>query len=155
MAKLTIYVGDALEARMAGHKDNLNWSNLAQAAFERAIDLEELKGQNVEQASIERLRQSRSSNEERREAEGHAAGKEWALNVADYEELERVAKIDVDIEIDADGFAKTLASAFLDDEGPSWSETSETMEALFGRASPTIAEVRGFINGATEVYDLV
>lgn len=110
---------------------------------------------NVE-TSIERLRVSRANVFSRREAEGIALGKQWAQDKAEYDELERVSKMDTANLLDQDGsYLKEFAAAVLDDDNPSWDETHEAVENLFGRNDPSLAEVRGFIAGATEIFDQV
>lgn len=161
MAKFTVYIGDDLEKRMSALRETkINWSSLAQAAFERAITLHELKGSNVEQGHIERLRESRKSNTERRQAEGVALGKQWAGEEAEYEDLERVAALGSVQSFDfgeenAAQAAKALTSALTDDPNPSWDDVGVAMEGVFGRMAPTLAEIEGFIEGATEIFDQV
>ena len=107
-------------------------------------------------AAIERLRASSAKVSERREAEGVALGEQWAQDQAEYDELERVAKINTDNLIDQDGsYLKELAAAVLDDSNPTWDEVREAMENLFDGNDPSYAEVCGFINGATEIFNQV
>jgi hypothetical protein len=154
MATVNVYVSDDLKAAMGEHE--LNWSRLAADAFETAINLERTKAMSIEQGSIERLRVSRVKASDRREAEGVALGKQWAQEQAEYDELERVAKIDTDNLMDQEGsFTMELAAALLDESRLSWAEVGDAMETLFGRSDPSYAEVCGFINGATEVFDQV
>jgi len=156
-----VYLSDLLEQRMAAFKDRINWSKIAQEAFERAIKYEELMETNVDEAKLERLRASRDAKEEARNAEGAAAGKRWALDEADHEQLERVASLDISGVVDSyhdsakDDAAKTLAAALCDDEDVHWDDVAAQMEMIFGRKSPSLAEIEGFIEGATEIYSQV
>jgi len=154
MGRINLYIADTLEERMAGFKDRLNWSRIAQVAFEQAIKLEELKGTNMEAGKLERLRQSKMTSEERHEASGFAIGKTWALDSAEYDELERVASIDTDWGSDDPRASAQyeLAKAILDDDRPSPRDCAECLESIFNTENPSIAQIEGFIGGATEVY---
>jgi hypothetical protein len=156
MPNKTIYIADALAEKMKAF--DLKWSAIASQAFETAIKLERVKSVDTSDASIERLRASRDKDDERRKAEGIASGKNWALHKAEYSDIERVVNIDFEqidaAESNADA-AYLLAAAMLDEERPSVSDAIEQMEYFLGRKSPTIAEVRGFIEGVWDVYSQV
>ena len=123
MATLNVYVTDDLKARMARH--SLSWSQIASSAISTAIDIEERKEVDMEQAAIERLRAERETVAQRREADGEARGKIWALS-ADYETLERVAALEDQSPGDGEGVAVyELAKAMLDDESPSTRDVEE------------------------------
>ena len=150
MATLNVYVTDDLKARMARH--SLSWSQIASSAISTAIDIEERKEVDMEQAAIERLRAERETVAQRREADGEARGKIWALS-ADYETLERVAALEDQSPGDGEGVAVyELAKAMLDDESPSTRDVEECFEGLIGRGQPTDAEARSFITGAATVF---
>ena len=161
MARMNISIPDALHEQMQAFKDQ-NWSQIAARAFETVIELERVKNVDTDEASIARLRASREKAEDHREADGVAAGKQWALHRAEYDQLERVARVDGEM-LDQwydrpnghQGAATLLAQMILDDQAPSWQEVTEEMEALFRRTDPTIAEIRGFFQGACDVYDQV
>ena len=154
MATVNVYVSDELKAAMGEHE--LNWSRLAASAFETAINLERTKAMNIEAASLERLRASREMATDRRQAEGVALGKQWAQETADYDQLERVAGIDDQLLIEEGGSYRTeLAAAILEVGKPNWREVGETLSPIFGRADPSFSLVYGFIEGATEVFDML
>lgn len=158
MATVNVYVSDDLKARMTAH--DLKWSQIAAAAIETAINLEERKAVNMETAALERLRVSRTSAAEHRYADGVKAGKDWALNRAEFPDIERVARLSDDQvpwnhAVGADACARELAAAILDDDQPTWEEVATGMERLFGRAAPSTHEVEGFVAGVCEVLDAV
>ena len=156
MATLNLYVTDDLKGQMTEHE--LNWSRIASDAITTAINLERTKQVNVEQASIERLRASKQKVMVQREAEGVTLGKQWALEVADYEQLERVAKLAEEALEDDDqsaNAARALAAAILG-EHANWSEVVEELEPIFGEGHlPRDAEVNGFVAGAAEIFATV
>lgn len=104
---------------------------------------------------VERLRKSQQECERDADANGRQTGATWARKRADYAGLRRVAALSLDDVLEDSGAAMTLASATLDDERLSWNEVNEEMERLFETESPSIAEITGFVAGATEVYELI
>jgi hypothetical protein len=89
MAKMNIYVTDEMKERMDAYE--LKWSQIASSAFEASMNLEDRKEVNMETASLERLRKSRDQVVDRRHADGVAAGKKWALEHAEFDELAAIA----------------------------------------------------------------
>jgi len=160
MGRINLYVADALEQRMSRFRDQLNWSAIAQEAFEQAVKLEELKGEgSMEAAQIERLRHSRAKHEQSQHSIGFKIGRTWALDEAEYDALERVTSVDIEVPgIDAveekrSAAARLLATAYLGEDAiASYRETTEAMERLFDERSPSAEKIQGFIDGATEVY---
>lgn len=109
-------------------------------------------------AGIERLRISRDAAEARRTAEGNDAGKQRALEVADFEETDRIATAFAEgmgIVDTPDEAAMMLARVVLDDENLDWRDVADLMTQLFGRSAPTVAEIRGFVEGVIEIHDQV
>lgn len=147
MATMNIYLPDELRERMRSH--DLNWSKVSADAIESAINIENLKGENPMQAQLERLRKSKESNEEREHAEGVAAGKKWALESAEYDELERVVEIDAGDFGDPDDGMNHLAGALSPDV---WLSPNELKEEIGGSSNSFI---EGFIEGAAEVFKQV
>ncbi|GAB1424245.1 hypothetical protein MASR2M16_14790 [Thauera terpenica] len=97
------------------------------------------------EAGIARLRESKEKSMERLRAEGHELGKAWALNDAEYEQLERVAKLEESVggEWMAPGALHWLIEAI---------DESLSADELFGTDSPSDDQVEGFIEGAAEVF---
>ncbi|MFA7666370.1 MAG: hypothetical protein WCY32_09650 [Burkholderiaceae bacterium] len=159
MATLNVYLPDALKADMDS-TEGINWSQVAQEAFRRAIQLERTKQVDMTQGQLERLRSTREHKADREEAEAVAAGKAWALNEADFEVLERIASIDTDDdafdgEPSAHGWGAVLADAVFGEREWDRQMVEEFCEQYLIAAYPGGHQVRGFIDGAREVYDQV
>ena len=108
----------------------------------------------MQAAGIERLRASKKQNSEREHAEGVKFGKEWALEHADYDELQRVSVLrESNNGEEVEGYHLTLA--INDDGDPNNSEIEETMDRVIGVEYPSISMVAGFIEGAGEIFDEV
>lgn len=101
---------------------------------------------------LDRLRRSRSSSEALRRSEGKAAGKQWALEVAEFEAVERVVAAVENLGEEAQTARFALAVATLDDEAPGLDEVAREMDNLLGRKNPTVAEVECFIEAVMEVH---
>jgi len=139
MASLNLSLPDDLKERMSAA--NLNWSALAKEAFINALDIEDMKATGkIREAGIARLRESKRKNTEREHAEGAAAGREWALDAAEYDDLKPVADL-ADEERDdvADALCHTLHEASYD------------IEACLGTINPSEAFAEGFVAGVAEV----
>lgn len=94
MAKMNIYIPDELKMRM----DMLmavNWSAIAQHAFELEINSTVKKGSDME-AVIERLRASKTKWEEEVKGTWLEDGRKWASDTADYEQLSEIGELDLD-----------------------------------------------------------
>lgn len=103
------------------------------------------------EAGIARLRRSKEISVERLRGGWRALGKEWALNDAEYEQLERIA-----------GFAKGLGEGivpgalFLFAVVDGKNDISiELARELFSGGWPSEDQIEGFIEGAAEVFALV
>lgn len=153
MPTMNVYVPDELKAAMEA-AEGINWSRVAQAAFARAIEMERIKAVNIEEAKLERLRGSRVVNEEAEAAAGVAAGKAWALDHATYAELERVAAIDTD-DIEDDGWDTLLADALFGEGEWNRADVDDFCDQYLDARHPKAYQVRGFVEGAQEVFDQV
>ena len=166
MPKITIYVPDDLKAEMdAAEKFEPNWSALAQEAFRlecgRLKNRKRSKGKM--EAAIERLRKSKERVENEEVVQGHRAGREWATNEAQYDELERVAKWHSGIqnEVIAQWNAPFGAGGWLyaeieNDGRPGSAEVDVFWEKITGvDGEPSEAFALAFAEGAAEVYDEV
>lgn len=157
MATMNLYLPDALKAEME-QCEGVNWSQVAQEAFRRTVEIEGIKAVDMNQAGLERLRASRAAKEETDRAAGVAAGKRWALEVAEFDQLKRVAELDPD-EIygepsGAHGWGDVIVTAIdvnNNDRGDIWRFCEEHL----GVGDPGPELVAGFIEGATEVFDEV
>ena len=151
MARINISVTDELKLRMDAL--SVNWSQVAQEAFAVAVEIAELKGKSMnKEAGIARLRANKATKHDLLRTQAHAAGAEWAIETAEYDQLARVAKLAEGLggEWGSRGAMCFLAQAI--DEG---AREDSIAEELFGADWPTDAQVEAFIEGAAEVFDEV
>lgn len=96
MAKMTIYISDSLRREMdkSDKVRETNWSALASGAFlNRLAEIAAEKAARKEQDMsdvINRLKASKAKSQNRERTAGIAAGREWAKNHAEAEELQRL-----------------------------------------------------------------
>lgn len=153
MARINISISDDLKQQMDSFP-KVNWSSVAQDAFETQVKINQLKETDMQAAGIERLRVSKQSKAERELAEGFALGKRWALEHADYDELERVADLVETAELaEVNGYH--LVQAVNNDDKPGRRDIQETLDSLVGCEQPSDSLVEGFIEGAAEVFNEV
>ena len=96
MPKLNIYVPDEMKARMDAVEKSANWSAVAQRAFDLELKhLEAVKEIKDMSDVIERLRTSKARTVAEKAEEGREAGVNWAKHEAEYEELKRIAALDI------------------------------------------------------------
>ncbi|MEF8709527.1 MAG: hypothetical protein V5B38_11845 [Candidatus Accumulibacter propinquus] len=127
-------------------------------AFATRVEINKLKGLNMQAAGIERLRASKQQNTEREHAEGVNLGKNWASEDAEYDQLQRVATLRGDYRTDGKMYCSMFAKAIDgmdEDYQPRWDEIQETMEQVLDTKIPSDDMVRGFVEGAGEVFDLI
>ena len=157
MPKVTIYVPDDLKAEMDAVEDQEpNWSALAQAAFRAEVSRLSNRKRSAGKmnAVIERLRASKHASEDADLVAGHAAGREWAMNRAEYDELRRVAAV----EEPPTGYewAWVVACAALGDSRPDSSECRAFWESVSGDDTEVPeAYAQGVAEGAREVFEEV
>jgi len=152
MARFNAYIPDSLREAMDELED-INWSAVAQTAFLKRLEIERLKKTNMEAAKIERLRKSKEDAVESWNAVGNEAGKRWALEVAEYDDVVRV------VSDSSEGWhMRNLVELTSGDEQASWDEVVEFWENWVGGILPddedvTNAFIEGFREGVREVYD--
>ena len=120
MPKISIYVPDEMKARMDEADDRANWSAIAQRAFE--IELGHLESaQEIGSMTdvIERLRASKEQSAKASQDDGRTAGQEWAKRSAEYEDLKRVAKLN-------------LRDFYENFEDPDWTAREFVTTAIMG-----------------------
>jgi hypothetical protein len=140
--KVTVYVPEALKARMDGAGE-LNWSALAQRAFEAELNLQEWKMEpDMVEKAVARLRASKAEGDAKLEAEGRAAGQDWARRMASFRDLKAVAEYDWPVDADATrmNLMEMVGGGEADPDEPGWFDD---------------AWIEGFIAGATEVWEEV
>lgn len=151
MARINISIPDELKEKMDKWV-NENWSSVAQDEFNRHIKLLEIKEVDMTEAQLERLRQSRDKHYQKSHAEGVELGKEWALNSADFDEIERVVDManGINAVIDAGGeinFISELTEALQYGDAE--------IEEIFGTRTPSDEAIEGFIEGVLEIKDAI
>lgn len=158
MARINVSVPDELKVRMDS-LGNVNWSEVAQAAFSTRAQIEELKMGQHETAEIDaglvRLRASQEASTEEEIADGTACGRTWALKLAGYRELRRVVRL-ADDETLFDGQADAswlVARAACNDERLSARDLREFWEHVGDSPEPSDSFVEGFLDGAVEVFE--
>ncbi|MCH7873648.1 MAG: hypothetical protein IID33_18265 [Planctomycetes bacterium] len=92
MARVTMSVSDSLKKRMGKVKRHVNWSEVAQAAFERKLgELGQQKEIKKMSDVIERLRASKLESDSETGKQGRSDGRKWAMRTAEAFELEMLA----------------------------------------------------------------
>src|SRR5205085_633707 len=131
----------------------VNWSAVAQRAFREAISTHSVRKDHSDMENvIERLRASKERFEDRQLEAGKEVGRKWATSEAEYHELKAVGDFDADSwphEVQQD----TLGRLIDPDGETSPEEWAEFWDTHYGRGKPSSAFIRGFIDGATEIYD--
>lgn len=100
------------------------------------------------EVGIARLRKSKEMSGERLRGSWRAQGKEWALNDAEYEQLERVARL-------AEGLREGIVpgAMFWLAVANGKNEIGAVLaEELFSGGWPSDDQVEGFIEGAADVF---
>jgi hypothetical protein len=130
--------------------DSINWSEVARAAFDNAIQQQKsMKVQNMEDV-IERLRQSKAVAEGADEAAGKRDGSVWAQKDASYRDLKRIGTINLDARV---GQFASQVDVVLGNDGQSWGESFWNNGEF--ETAPNDAYVFGWVEGAMSVWDQV
>ena len=168
MARINLSIPDEVKEQMDSFTSE-NWSKVALEAFNTRIKILKLMEVGMDAAGLERLRASKAQNSEREYADGYKQGREWALNVADFDELERVTAL-TNAEWADDPWIADLAAAIA-----GYSENDDTqlgspvlrataLTKAFGpnhgydvdyKPAVSNARMRGFIKGAANVFNEV
>lgn len=92
MARISISLPDALKRRMEETSErNINWSAIATQAFQKTLEIEDMKLVDINQANLARLRNEKVGSLEKQWATGLSFGKTTAAEWS-YELLEGVAR---------------------------------------------------------------
>ena len=164
MARMNISVPDDVKDRMDAVEEPVNWSAVASRAF--SIELGEIAKRNQEKdmsAVIDRLRASKIEHMDVKEMEGFDAGQEWATQTAEFHELDRLADAKAKNESIWDDLFDTgnnsvwsaaeLMHAYINGaEQPDRQESAEFWESTCDDTAPDNEFVRGFCEGALEIY---
>jgi hypothetical protein len=160
MPSINVYLSQELQQQMQALHPAPNWSRIAADAFERTIELERIRAVDTTRANIARLQASREKSEEKNHADGVQIGKTWALNVAEYDELERVVAMP-HLDVTGDPFtrmasaSRLLANAILGEHSPGLIAVRHLIEQLFGGDSVPVAKIEGFVEGVKEVFESI
>jgi hypothetical protein len=150
LARINVSVPDGLRERMAALDKLVNWSEVAQVAFEREVSARTFKGGNMTEV-IERIRASKAQFEQLQASQGRRHGAEWAQLYADYDELRRIAKLRL-IE-HGEAFAYQFDLALGNDpreDGSFWIDEDT------GRIEyPSDAYVEAYVEGVMSVWNEV
>jgi hypothetical protein len=152
---------------MKGVKEPVNWSAVAAEAFE--LKLGEIARKQKEKAMetvVSRLRASKIEHANTVNKEGHEAGAAWARDTAEYDELGRLNKLNLNDwfrgEPDAPfSNADHLAFAITgtDADECSRDEAHEMVRDFWGNIDDEVLEhedfLRGFCEGALSVFEKV
>ena len=144
MAAMNISLSDDLRARMDS-VSGVTWSQVAAKAFELEVNSKTMGKDNDMTAAIKRLRASRQKAEQEDRASGLDEGKKWAMEHADWVDLDAIAKMEGNT---YDDLQEALSN---------W--CNDINEEIFGREArdqqASDAYVGGFIEGAMLVHDAV
>lgn len=149
MARINLSIPDELKSRM--DTLNLNWSAIAQTAFSNAIQTAALKDFSADErclftdVGLFRLRELKAQNVQVQYAEAIHEGRQWALHIAEYEDLRLLAALrDVIAE-------KGNAARYFNE----WDSSCEVRGGRAWVNADNDAWAEGFIKGAGEIFDLV
>jgi hypothetical protein len=154
MPKITIYVSDDLKSEMdKAEAQKPNWSAIAQEVFELECHriANRKKGGGKMNEVIERLRKSKENKSNQDRIRGHAAGRNWAMSRAEYDELERLSEFEFQYE--TEDLAWDVAIAIAGDVDQA--RDRNLWEEQVGIPNPSDAFVEAFVEGAGEVFDEV
>jgi hypothetical protein len=161
MARMNISIPEKLKSRM--DELNINWSGVAQRAFEKEILAMEAQ-QKAEDISgvVARLQASKAVTGERASEQGKGCGRSWAMQRAKYPQLKGVGVSLTNKEIHINDELAYLVGRLcvsshendlLDDIDNR--DIEDFWEDWLGSRSPDPDAVFGFFHGAREVWDEV
>lgn len=153
MARISIYVSDDLKAKIDAIGDEVNWSEVAQLAFRDALaNFEHRKERNMT-TTIARLSASKELALQNDFLLGKEAGRDYAADDADYQDLRRLSRINFPND-DYRGAGRALARALDPRDERS---QSDVFEECFGDDAEDVTDayIAGFIEGAKEFYNEV
>src|SRR5262245_6082913 len=93
MATMNISLPDELKARIDADDRHVSWSAVARDAFELELRSAMKRSENDMTATIERLKISKQKLEQAQRPQWLEMGRDWAMNRAEFDELERVTEL--------------------------------------------------------------
>ncbi|ASY70315.1 hypothetical protein SF83666_c29080 [Sinorhizobium fredii CCBAU 83666] len=133
-----------------------NWSAIARRAFELQLNSTMKVGAEMD-AVIERLRASKQKIEEEQRPVLTEYGREWAMEVAEYDQLTRVAELEAELENypDADALFEALCQAMYEDtDKVSLQELTGLVTGHAGRR-PSRDQLCWYLEGIQQVWNEV
>jgi post-segregation antitoxin (ccd killing protein) len=148
MARINLSIPDNIKAEMDAL--DVNWSEVARAAFDRELQIRKsIRIENMNDV-IERLRISKASAEGLDKASGRKAGQLWAQKHASFRHLRRIGNLDLD---EGEGRYASQVDVALGNSGNDWGDSFWNDGAY--AEPPTEEYVEAFVEGATEVWEQV
>jgi hypothetical protein len=154
MARINLSIPDDLRTRMSALDKPINWSEVAQAAFEREVSAATFNGEDMESV-IERLKASKEEYDAAERGDGMRCGREWAKVKASFKDLRAISKVDFGNGDFAEFDMGLVVDKALgrdphnDPEDSLWSDGSENL------VLPVNAYVEAFVEGAKQVWEEV
>jgi hypothetical protein len=154
MARINVSVPDSLKERMSALDDRVNWSEVAQTAFEREVAIRTFKGDDMEDV-IERLRSSKAEYETEARGDGLLHGQDWAKRIASFKDLRELAKVD----FGSRNYEEFEMALFVD--GALGRDTrNDPDESLWSDGDgdldlPINSYVEAYVEGAKQIWDEV
>jgi hypothetical protein len=146
MARISVYVTDELKARMDGLGDRVNWSEAAQAAFEREIASASMPDDPGLDQVIERLRKSKANSSQANLAQARERGRDWAKKHASYNQLRTAVRLHL---IEQGHYASQFDRVtFEEDSG----EPGGYFYSTYGEPQPPDEYVEAFLKGVKDVW---
>lgn len=135
--RMSIYVPEALHARIQTYGEDVNWSEVAQQAFEQKLgELAAAKIKKDMKDTIDRLRASKAKAQGAHANAAKAVAEVWCKDKAEYDQIKRVAEIresygmDFDkVDWDHESLGKCIAEAAFGQD-LSWDEISSFWESV-------------------------
>jgi hypothetical protein len=145
-ARVTISVSSAVRTAMKRRK-GVNWSKVAERAFQATLSNPDFDMS----LTIERLRAAKAAYDGAEHQEGRRVGLAWASSEAEYDALIRLDKLQTHLGDRWDESFNDLE--FVSDKV--LGESGEFWNTHFGNEIPSDKTVRGFWDGALEVFRIV
>ena len=93
MPSMNIYVSDELKARMDACGKDVNWSEVVRPCIRSAVAVSMQRKEPNMANAIERLRASKAERLNNLKAQAEAAGRQWASDHAEYEDLAKLSEL--------------------------------------------------------------
>jgi hypothetical protein len=158
--RTTVTIPPDLKKRMDAVKEDVNWSAVASHAFEeKLIEIASRKGKQDMNDVIQRLRASKGRCEDKHFKEGETAGRKWAKERAEVDELERLDAWDWNRVFDAECPSAAAVHFYYKlhpERGRDIRAANDFWSNQLGEYGDTLLEdpmfLKGFVNGALDVW---